>query len=80
MWPPSQSLPETQNWLPRIVKHQFAVDETGNIYKNATKKDAKWVDNKINRASGNPHHFSVYDISFAARVVVEVTYIHGGYC
>ena len=56
---------------------QFAVDETGNIYKNATKKDAKWVDNKINRASGNPHHFSVYDISFAARVVVEVTYIHG---
>lgn len=56
---------------------QFALDDTGKIHKNAMSKGTRWVDNKINRASFVHSNFSVYDISFAAQVVVEVTYVHG---
>lgn len=56
---------------------QFALDEAGNIHKNAANNGAKWLVNKVNRALNSPSSFSTYDISFVAKVVVEVTYAHG---
>lgn len=56
---------------------QFAIDDNGNIFKNATKNGTKWHCNEINRAKHSNHSFGSYDISFNARVVVEVTKVYG---